>query len=45
MLLGVALGVVLAGCQSLPEDEADRVETRAWNSPSGWENSMIGIPY
>lgn len=50
-LLMVAVAAVLmmvgGGCESMPESSAPGapVEQLPWNTPAGWENSVIGVPY
>jgi hypothetical protein len=49
-LLMVAVAAVLmlaAGCESTPPSSAPGapVEQLPWNTPAGWENSVIGVPY
>lgn len=44
--LGACLLMVLTGCQTTGEDDAEpEVNQRAWNSPASWEGTIIGIPY
>jgi hypothetical protein len=50
-LLMVAVAAVLmlaAGCESTPPSNSAPgapVEQLPWNTPAGWENSVIGVPY
>lgn len=48
LMVAVAAAMVLvAGCESAPQSSAPGapVEQLPWNTPAGWENSVIGVPY
>ena len=48
LMVAVAAVLMLAtGCESTPPSSAPGapVEQLPWNTPAGWENSVIGVPY
>lgn len=44
--LGLFLLLLVCGCRSiLREEEGEGGDGLPWNSPAGWENQVIGVPY
>lgn len=39
------LALAMAGCETVPAGEQGPDDTKAWNTPAGWEGQMIGVPY
>ena len=43
-LLFMLLGM-LTGCRTLLLSEPEHDDQLPWNTPAGWEDTVIGVPY
>ncbi len=49
LFLALAFSVLVSGCATmdniLSDESEDGVDSMPWNTPAGWEDEVIGLPY